>query len=332
MKFGIIPALLCLMIYACPLAAVTPDISLPEWQKTEIGIPVWSPDEGLLVIKVCLTAKDVELYDVFCQLNQSFAPEQKTEIKRMEKIGAGEKVIFMFRFQVKPDLHAWIDLDLRARPNPEDLQKKAFGQNLPPLSAEILRNEINSIKKPILLGKPFPIYVSRDIAICATPQMIFKQKLEINGHKFYVWLPEENIGSGLTAETFKALRSAFDSKNYRSAAAACSLLIKRLGKEKEPLKFAPEKESSFSVPVRTAIEMLEADNALFSALASGNAEELLNYAARVKPSYASAFAYFNSAMMMKLKGKKDIARKWVERALVEVPAWPAAEALKKSVE
>lgn len=332
MQLKTIALLSLLIMLTCRLSAVSPDISLPEWQKTEIGVSDWSPEEGILLVKVSLEAKNISIRKVSCQLNQKFDSAQAPELRTKEIINAGDKAVFLFRLHVKPEISEWIECDLRAQPDQDGLRKLVETMKDKPLTMEILQNEVNSTTQPVLLGKSFPIFVAEDIAMGTTAEMAFRPSLEHNGKKFYIWLPPETLGAGITSEAFKALRNSVRSGNYKSAISACNLIIRRTESNKQPLTMTKGAGETFVIPDKVALEMLLANRAIFALLDNPESKELSELAGKIKPCYSRAFIYFNLAQSLSSGSKKVEALDWVKKALVEIPSWPTAQKLKKSLE
>lgn len=326
-------SIVCLLILcSCRLSAVSPDIRLPEWNKTEVGISDWYPDQGLLMLRVSLEAKNVSIHEVTCQLHQNFDQAQTGSIRNKAVVKAGDKAHFIFRLNVKSGLNDWIECDLRARPNQKELRALVAQIEGKPLSKEIMQNEINSITKQIQLGKSIPIFIAKDIALSTTAEMAFRPELEVKGKKFYVWFPPDNLGAGITPETFKALRNSVRAGNFHSAIAACDLLIRRLEKNEQSISISKSKGEKFMIPAKVAQEMVKANKAIFEALKNADSSELIQFAKSMKPSYTRAFVYFNLAQILSISKRNTEALDWINNAMLEVPAWPEARRVKKLLE
>jgi hypothetical protein len=324
--------MICLLFFSAgKLWAVSPEIRLPEWNFTEFGIADWEPDQKLLQLKAVVEAKEVDLKNVSCQLFQDIAPNQNGNIKEKSLLAAGDKAVFIFRLQIEPEVSAWINFDLRAQPDQDDLRKVVSAKNFKALTSEILNKEIESMNKPVAIGRTLPIFVAEDIALAVTREMAFRPAIKHKNRKLYIWLPNGPVGQGIAAETFRALQNAVTAGNYRSAVAACKLLVRKLSEKNEPLVMEKSKDEKFMIPASVAREMLQADQALFEALESQNYDKLKSFADAMKPAYSRGFVYFNHAQLLLSAKQNSEALKWFRKAAKDIPSWPEADRMIKSL-
>lgn len=319
-----------LLSFCCSLSAVSPDISLPEWYNSSFGIIDWSPQENLLVVKASVDAKSVDLHEVSCSVEQDFGIKHKSDKKSKEKIKMGERYVFMFRLQVKPESAGWLNFDLRARPDREGLLTEIAKDSSQPLTQELRKSEAAKIEVPMMLGQSIPVMVSKDIAISATPAMTCR-RFDAKQKALYLWLPEERMATGIVAETFKAMKKAFDSGQYKSAAAAGTLIINKLQSAKDSLKATPEDGVTLEIPARMAEELLRINRGTFLALENSDVSELESLCENYGSGYAKAFACYNLASFKHEKKETKAALALIEKALKIIPTWPAAKDLKNSL-
>ena len=318
------------LIFASPLFAVSPDIRLPEWYKSDFGILDWSPEEGILVVKAEIEARGVDLHQVSCALDQQLDPIDHKLPKKRELIKSGDKAVFMFRLHVKAPKNGWLNFDLRARPDKNDLQKRLDEFQDKPLTLEILKSEIEKMEQPVMLGQSLPIFLAEDIALSTMAVMAFRPYY-FEKNCFYLWLPEERFGTGILAESMKALNKAAEAGQYRSAAAACNLVVNRLESSNTGLKASLAESETIEIPAQFAIEMLKINQAIFNYFEKSDESRLKEMVNSLKPGLNKAFACFNMAQIFRQQGQKQKARKWVEIALEIVPTWPEAKHLNEAL-
>ncbi|MFZ5952477.1 MAG: hypothetical protein ACOYXC_17380 [Candidatus Rifleibacteriota bacterium] len=317
----------CFVFSASGIFAVSPDINLPEWQKTEFGIADWSPENGILVVRATIRAINTDLHQVSCSLSQQLDAAGQKEAKGRERLKAGESAVFLFRLSVKGPAHGWLDFDLQARPDADGLLQQIAKISGKPLTAEILRDEVAHLNQPIKIGQSIPIVVSNDIALNLTPEMTFSLTSTPAGG-LYLWLPKERFSTGIVAESLKAMNKAVETGQFKSAAAACTLVINRLNASKENLKAETRPGETIEIPGKTMIEMLKVNRATFSDLDKKDAGELKSLIDSLKPSYSKAFAHFNLSRILVKKDNRQ-AQLQIEQALKIIPTWPEAASLKK---
>ncbi len=315
------------VFFASGIFAVSPDVNLPEWQKTEFGIADWSPENGILVVRATLRAINTDLHQVSCSLSQQLDAAGQKEAKSRKLLKAGESAVFLFRLTVKGPAHGWLDFDLQARPDSDGLLQQIARMKDKPLTVEILRDEAAHLNHPIKLGRSIPIVISNDLAISLPPEMTFSLTPTPAG-TLYLWLPRERFSTGIIAESLKAMNRAAETGQFKSAAAACTLIINRLSASKDSLKAETRPGETIEIPGKNIIEMLKVNRAAFSSLEKGNAGELKDLLESLKPSYTKAFAHFNLARILEKKDKKT-AQNQIEQALNIISTWPEAISLKK---
>jgi hypothetical protein len=315
-------ALMLLFITTSRLFAVSPDIRLPKWYETKMAISEWNPEQNQLGVKIELKAIATDLHDVSCSLSFN---GKITDIRQKKVVSANDTAIFLFNLQAGNNKNGWIDIDLKARPDKTGLKKqvnKIVGQ---PLSKELMLNEIKKMNAPVLLGTSIPFFINDDIAIGTTADMAFKPVLSIENRKIYLWLPPENIDSGLTAESFKAFQKAIDSQNYSSAIAACKLLLRRLDQKNKPIEINKKNGEKFLIPVKVLKEILIVNHATLSLIDKRIDTELKSAVDSTKTSFIKAFAMFNLGQFYLQKKETNKGYELIEMAISEVPSWPLAK-------
>ncbi len=319
-----------LMFCASHSFAVSPEMRLPEWHKTEFGIADWSPEQGLLVVKAAISAPLVDLHEVSCSLQHDFSTMPPEPARTHKIIKKGDKAVFMFRLNVKPECHGWLNFDLRARPDSKGLLEAIQIHANKPLSKAILASEIEKLEKAILLGQSIPVFVAEDIVVGVTREIALRP-FAVDGNSFYVWLPEERFGTGIVAETFKALKKSASANQFRSAAAACSLIINKLKGQKAGLRAEPAHGEIFEIPNSVAVNLLELNHATFSALENSKHKRLQELTENMKSGYIKAFACFNLAMNKLKANKKPEGIALLKKAVELIPTWPKAQKLLEEI-
>ncbi len=329
MQLRTVIAILLLTFFATRLSAVSPDIRLPDWQKHEIRITEWQPEQKTLMLSVSIKAINTAIKDISCSM---FLPwsQQTTETKKRELLEPQDKAIFIFRLQVPETLSSWLDIDLRAQPDKEGLKNQIAKFTDKPLTVKVLNDELKSLNAPIMLGKSIPVFVANDIALSATSELTFRPEIEINGHKFYIWLPPANFGSGLTKESFKALKNALKSGNFKAAIAASKLLSRRIEKHEKPIAAKKDNGDTFIIPTPVLKQVLEANMALLQSLAANNdSKPLQKHVKNAIPSFSRPFLLFNLGQIYNMHQQDAEAHKYLQMALKDIPAWPLAKKLIK---
>jgi hypothetical protein len=246
--------------------------------------------------------------------------------KSHKLVKKGDKAVFMFRLNVKPECKGWLNFDLRALPDRQGLLKALKNDSEKPLTHALLESEAEKLSQPILLGQSIPVFVAEDIVV-AVPAEIALRPFEIGNESFYLWLPEERFGMGIVAESFKALKKSAAANQFRSAAAACSLIINKLKGTKAGLRAEPTQQEVFEIPNSVAINLLELNHATFSFLENKESKSLQILMEKVKSTYIKAFACFNMAMTRNRTKDGKARAKLLEKAIELIPTWPKARKL-----
>lgn len=322
--------LLALLFLSSHSFAVSPDIRLPEWYKCDFGIADWSPDQRILTVRAAISATRVDLHSVSCRLEQKLSKPNLSEIKEHKLVKKGDKAVFLFRLQVDNECKGWLNFDLRARPDEKGMLAAIAELEAKPLTNKVLENEIMKLKQPIMLGQSLPVFVAPDIAIGVTAEIAFRP-FTLAEQSVYLWLPEERFGTGIKAESFKALKKAVDAGQHRSAAAACTLIINKLAGDKAGLKAEPRQGEVFEIPGSVAIDLLTLNRATFIALEKGDSTELKQLSEQLKSGYVKAFACFNLARICIGKKDKAKAKALLKQALELIPTWPVAAVLQEKM-
>ncbi|HOI89385.1 MAG TPA: hypothetical protein PLK28_02620 [Candidatus Rifleibacterium sp.] len=317
---------------ASSLTAMTPEIRLPEWQRSKIDISEWKPDQKLLTIRVDIEAPSVQLEKITSKLH--LPEELGVNAGQHERpfLKKGDKVVFLHKFSVKPDFAGWAEVELAAQPSQDGvlaLIKSAHANE--PATAAILEAEARTIDKPLNFGRSMPLLVRDDIALCTAVETALKPDFKVNGQQFYFWYPESGFGKGLTSEGLKAFTSAIGNSNLKSAEAAGNMLIKKLETSKEPLMLSRTKDETFAIPAPVAIDLINANLATLQAIVEKSPETLEKDINAMQPGYTRPFLMFNLASLYETQKKSGLAKLWYEKAISEIPAWPLAETSLKRV-
>lgn len=308
------------------LAAMTPEIRLPEWQRSKIDISEWQPEQSLLTLRVDIEAPTVQLEKISSRLYLPEALSQDAGKHERPQLKKGERVIFMHQITVKPGFAGWAEIELSAQPAKAEiigLIKSQHSQK--PATAAILEAEAMTIDKPLSFGRSMPLLVREDIAISTAPEMAFKPEFKFKDRQMYLWYPEAGMGKGLTAEGLKAFVGALAAGNFRTAESAGNMLIKKLETSNEPLTLHKENNETFSIPAQIAISLIKANLQTLQAIDTQKTEGLELYIDQMQPGYTRPFMMFNLAALHEGLKNKKAAIAWYEKARQEMPAWPLAQ-------
>ncbi|MGM0601244.1 MAG: hypothetical protein ACQETH_15650 [Candidatus Rifleibacteriota bacterium] len=316
-----------LVFVSARLFAVSPDASLPQWYKADFFVSEWLPEQKSLIIQVDIEAKEADLHNVSCRLYQDFSKIQNGQVRNRKIIQAGDKASFLFRFQVEPPLDTWFDCDLRAMPDPRGLTRAVEKENNDALTHKVKMDQIKAIKEPIKIGTTFPVFVRDDIAQTTTAQLAFRPEIKHCGRDLYLWLPENSVGKGITGETLKALKKSTKSLKFKSAVAACDLLIRKFSNRTEPVVIQTGPQETFEIPVKVAIQLIEGNRITLKALRDKNIQVMKNTIDNMEPKFYRPYVCFNLAQFLLVHDFKEEAAKWLEIALNDIPSWSKAEEL-----
>lgn len=313
-------------IAATGLQAMTPQIRLPEWQRSKIDISEWKPAQGLLTIRVAIEASAVSLSEVSSQLRvppELTASDSRRVRPAMKK---GEKSVFLHIFNIKPDFAGWFEVDLRAMPAQKELIELIKAKHAAePVTCKILETEALTISQPLFIGSSLPLLVRDDIAICTAAETAFRPDFKSGDQEFYIWYPATGFGKGLSAEILKAFSAAVSSGNIKSSESTADMLIRKLEATKEPLLLEKAGDENFAIPAAVAIELIKANLLTLRAIVNKSPDELEKVLKDMKPGYTKPFLMFNLGNLYAGLKKNSKAKNWFEQALVEIEAWPLAE-------
>jgi hypothetical protein len=212
-------------------------------------------------------------------------------------------------------------------PDPEGLTLAVKKEKNDELTRKIKMSEIAAIKEPIKIGTTFPVFVRDDIALSTTAQLAFRPEIKHCGRDLYLWLPEKSIGKGITAETLKALKKSTKSSNFKSAVAACDLLIRKFSNRTEPVVIQTGPEETFAIPAKVALQLIEGNKITLKALRDKNIQVMKNTIDNMEPKFYRPYVCFNLAQFLLVHDFKEEATKWLEIALYDIPSWSKAKEL-----
>lgn len=333
-KLALTAVSVCFSLAATGLTAMTPEIRLPDWQKSKIDISEWKPDQKLLTVRIDIEAPSVQLENVSSQLH--LPAELNTSSGKHERpiLKKGDKVIFLHRIGVKSEFAGWAEVEMKAQPSQaEMLQLIKEAHSNEPATLAILEAEAMTINQPLFFGRSIPLLVRDDIALCTAAETAFKPDFKAMEKEFYFWYPESGFGKGLTSEGLKAFTGAIAAGNLKSAEAAGKMLIKKLETGKAPLMLTRANNETFAIPAPVAIELIEANLMSLKAIVNKDPKSLEKLLEGLKPGYTRPFLMFNLASLFASQRNNTLARSWYEKAIADIPAWPLAnknlKALKK---
>lgn len=336
--FAVIMAL-CISFFAiAPANAMVPQVRMPEWQKTRVYISSWEPNSGKLSVCVELTAL-TNISEVSCKMNLENSNEKddtityeitlpgtnnKKTIKSnvIDSLPQNSKATFKKVFNVKPDTCDWLDINLRAKPDANDLKRiieKDYANN--PTIHLILKNEIDNIKNPIYIGKITPILARNDIAITSVKDSAPNLE-KIDSEDCYFWYPETAAGKGFEAESLRTFSVAVAAKNTKNAETIGNILIKRLSASNRPLIITKSSGDSFAIPPLVAIDLIASDIATLKAFKLNNADFIQRALNDMKESDIKSMLKYNLAALMKKQGSNNEFQKIIQELKTAYPAWP----------
>jgi len=317
---------------AASVHAVTPQIRLPEWNRTSFAIAEWKPEQGILVISVSIEANQVSLSKISSQLHAP--PELNVPADRHEResLVKGDKTVFLHKISVKAGFTGWLELDVRAQPAKQGmLALVAAIHSKEPLTCKILEEEVNTINQPIYIGTSLPVLLRDDAALSTMPEAAFTNDLEEGGRKYYLWYPPESLAKGITGEGLKVYSSALRTASLTKSESAAKMLLRKLENDKEPLVVEKAGGETFTLPAMVARELINANQLIMRAVTGKKPEILSEHLNTMQPGYTRPFLYYNLAMLENSLKKRALAIKSLEKALADQPAWPLAEKLLKQL-
>lgn len=316
----------CFAMAVATGSAMSPEIRLPEWQKTRIDISEWKPEQKMLTIRVDIEATAARLENVLSQVH--LPDEIKANPGRHERpvLEKGDKAVFLHQFSIEPGFAGWAEIELLAQPSREDiLQLIRNAHAKEPATLAILEAEAMTISKPMPFGRSLPLLVRNDIAMCTAAPTALKPDLKAMNQEFYLWYPEAGLGKGLTGEGLKTFSAALTTGNLKTAEAAGKMLTSRLETGKEPLSKTVNEKETFAIPTGIVIEMIKADLETLKAVNAKDPEILAVTVEKMQPCYTRPFLMYNLAALYESQKNKSKAREWYAKAIAEIPAWPLAE-------
>lgn len=323
--FALLAVILSLFIGVNGVYAMNPHVRLPEWHQTTFAISEWNPNEGILVLRVEICANAVTLRKISSKLILPKNIVQNIDARERGVLKKGEKAVFLHRLTLKPGFSGWIEIDLRAQPSQEELlQLVQQMHDKEPVTAKVLEEEIKYIVQPITIGTSLPITLRQDIAISAAEELLFKTDTNSANRNFYLWYPPAGIGKGIAAESIKSFDGAIRTGNIKTAEAVANMLIKRFASSDEPLVLEKAGDENFMIPAKMVIELLNADMIIMRAIASQDSQELEKFINNMKPGFIRPFLNFNLGLLHEKQKAKDKAVEAFQKALKDIPAWPAA--------
>jgi tetratricopeptide (TPR) repeat protein len=305
------------------LNAMNPQIRLPEWNQTEFAIAEWNPEQGILVIRVQITASSVTLRHVSSKLHISGDLSMKPDIRERKILKKGDKAVFMHRLNAKAGFSGWIEIDLRAQPDQIELLelvKKTHADA--PITGKILEEEAKAVNQPIPIGVSLPIMLRSDLAMSCSPEMAFRAEHKAGRQCYYMWYPPDGIGKGITAEGIRAFVAAIKLNSLVKAEAAAAMLIKKFQTYDEPLTLEKENDEKFAIPGKMVIELINANMLTLRAIVGNNTAELEAAIANMKPGFTRPFLLYNLGELYSAANQKAKAAECFRKALADLPVWP----------
>lgn len=325
--------LICsLFMGANSVRAVTPQIRLPDWHSTSFALAEWNADEGILMLSVTIKADQVNLSSISSQLHAPAELGLPADRHERSALEAGDKVVFMHKVNARIGFSGWLELDVRAMPNREELSKLAAEKHKnEPLTRQIVEEEIRTIENPIYIGTSLPVLLREDAALSTMPEAAFVATSDKAGRTWYFWYPPEAMGKGITGEGLKAYAAALRANSLERSESAAKMLLRRFDTNKDELRIDKSKSESFSMPSEIATSLIKANQLTLRARNARNPQIISRELSAMKPGYTRPFLYYNLAVLENSLKNHDNAVKHLEHAIKDLPAWPLAKKLLKKL-
>ncbi|EKD82055.1 MAG: hypothetical protein ACD_39C01501G0002 [uncultured bacterium] len=331
-RIAFLTVICCLFMNSSAVQALSPQVRLPEWNRTSFAISEWKPDQGILVISVSVEASQVGLSKISSQLH---APEQlNIPVDRHERatLAKGDKAVFLHKVNVKEGFAGWFELDVRAQPEQSEMLALVAEKHAKePLTCKILEEEIRTIEQPIYIGTSLPVLLRKDVALNTVPEAAFSNDLEQSDRKYYLWYPPEGLGKGITAEGLKTYSAALRTASLAKSESAARMLLRKIETSNEPIGIEKTDGETFMLPAKVAADLISANQLTMRAVTGAKPEILQKHLNTMQPGYSRPFLYYNLAVLESSLKKRALAIKYLETALAEQPAWPLAEKLLKQL-
>ena len=320
-----------------PVNAMVPQVRLPEWQKTKVYISSWEPTKNKLVVCVELCAL-TNISEISCKMNLENGQATDDKIIRetidtknnkqtikantLKSLLKNEVVTFKKEFKVKPNTSDWLDINLRAKPDSNELREivDQLYLNNPSVNI-ILKSEIDNIKNPIYIGRITPILTRTDIAVTSVKECTPNLE-KINDSNVYLWYPELPLGQGYEAETLKVFSMAVSAKKNKDAETIGNILIKRLQQLNRPLKISKPSGEVFTIPPTIAIDLITGDIATLNSYKTNDTSHIENIIVNMKDSDIKQMLKFNLAVLKSRIGSKAESEPLFEELKKDCNFWP----------
>lgn len=331
-RIAFITVVFCLFMNSNSVQAVTPQVRLPEWNRTSFAIAEWKPDQSILVISVSVEASQVGLSKISSQLHVPEELNVPVDRHERETLGKGDKAVFLHKISVKKGFSGWFELDVRALPDQSEMLALVAKQHAnEPLTRKILEEEIKTIERPMHIGTSLPILLREDAALSTMPEAAFTADLEYGNRKYYLWYPPEGLGKGITAEGLKTYSAALRTASLAKSESAARMLLRKLETSSEAIGIEKANGETFMLPAKVAADLISANQLTMQALFGAKPEILEEHLSAMRPGYTRPFLYYNLALLANSLKKRTQAIKHLESALADQPAWPLAEKLLKQL-
>ncbi len=311
---------------------LSPVVKFPEWNSSEFKIQQWNPSEKLITLNVKLKANKINLSEVSSKIYwpEGFVAVSKDFSGRALKVG--EEAVFVHSAKCPKEFSSWIECELKAQPDKSGLKSLIENSHSnEPITRKILLQETESINGPLNIGRTLPLYIDKNIAFSGVKELIFTSFWKTGKSKFFFWYPPENAGTGITSESLRELGKALAGKKDQVILTSSKLLLNRLKRDEEFIEIFSGKTTKFTLPAKTARELIEANLISLQIANSNDISKLEKKILGMKPCYSRPFLYANLASAYLRQGNKKAAKKLFDLALKEIPAWPEVIEMKNSI-
>lgn len=312
----------------CVATAMTPQLTLPQWQETKITFTQWEPEKNELSLEITVNALDISIENLTCELSSSdgnvkiMTPSHKTGLVKPK-----QKATFKTLIKIKPETSFWLDVALRGKPDTKVLAEKVSEKykNQPNLKM-VMESEVAQIKDSLYFGRLLPVLARADVALSGVPETTMTA-ISHKEKKYYMWQPEPTMGRGFEAESLKTFAAAVRQKNHANAEKIGTVLSNRLKSNNTPITIEKANGDSFMIPVKVANMLIKANIATLAAFKDENPEELETFIKETEPSDVRLMAKFNLGQLHLSLNNKGKAQSIFREIAKQLPSWPLLQSV-----
>lgn len=323
-------SLLLLTLSIQMLSAMTPEIKMPQWCKTEVSLTEWNPETSMFIISVEIAADKIDMSQVTSKASFQKWPNLKVREHEREFLKKGERSMFSHKIHAKAPFETWVDFDIRALPDIKQLLALIEVENKNNATKRgILTRDAQRIDKPVYIGLSIPLCVREDLAMAVTSDLLPALVKEKDAPLYYTWNPKDFKINSPIASSLKIFEKAMKTQNPES------LRIALLGIEQACDKHAEDfvvlqliDGTDIALPKQMLLEFAKLNSATQAALKAKNPARLIEFTDTLPAdSFVKPFAHFNLAGIFNQKASFESAAKNYKIAISKQPTWPLAKEL-----